>query len=202
MSALEEAIDAARGGRLVVMPTDTVHGIGTRADDPSATARIFDAKARSRDMVLPVFVGSLAEARALAVFDDRAELLAERFWPGKLTIVLARSDASLGWDLGGDGSTIGLRLPNHPLALAIVQGVGPMAVTSANRSGEATPVHGEEIADVFGEEVEVYLLEERPRFGEPSTVVDLSTAELRVLREGAIPAAEVLRALPSDGRSR
>ena len=202
MSAIDEAIGAVREGNLVVIPTDTVHGIGTRADDPGATARIFEVKGRSRDTELPVFVGTLAEASALAVFDDRAALLAARFWPGRLTIVLARSRHSRDWDLGGDGSTIGLRMPKHPLALAVVRGAGPMAVTSANRSGEQTPARGEEIAGIFGDTVAVYLLEGRPLAGEPSTVVDLSAGGPRILREGAISTEEVLRALPPDVRSR
>lgn len=202
MSAVDDAIDAARSGKLVVLPTDTVHGIGARADDPHATSRLFLAKGRSRATELPVFAGTLTEARALAVFDDRASLLAERFWPGRLTIVLPRSNASRDWDLGGEGSTIGLRIPNHQLALAVVRGVGPMAVTSANRSGEETPARGEDIVEIFGEAVEVYLLEERPLAGEPSTVVDLSTGDTRLLREGAISEEEVLRALPPSHLSR
>jgi tRNA threonylcarbamoyl adenosine modification protein (Sua5/YciO/YrdC/YwlC family) len=202
VSAIDEAIAAVRGGELVVIPTDTVHGIGTRADDPAATVRIFEAKGRPRHLELPVFVGTFAEARALAAFDDLASILVDRFWPGRLTLVLPRSEPSRDWDLGGDGSTIGLRMPAHPLALAIVRGAGPMAVTSANRSGQPTPASGEAVADIFGDAVSVYLLEERPLAGEPSTVVDLSTGEPRVLRAGAIAAEEVLRALPPDDRSR
>lgn len=202
MSALDDAIVAVRNGELVVIPTDTVHGLGTRADDPAATARIFEAKGRSREVELPVFIGTFAEARTFAKFDGPASLLAERFWPGRLTIVLPRSASSSRWDLGGDGSTVGLRMPGHPLALAVVRGAGPMAVTSANRSGEPTPARGVEIAETFGDAVSVYLLEERPLAGEPSTVVDLSTGELRFQRVGAISAEEVLRALPPDDRSR
>jgi len=132
---VSEAADAARAGRLIVLPTDTVYGIGTRPDDPAATERLFDAKARPSDLELPILAATAAEARTLARFDARADRLAGACWPGALTLVLPRTGVSTGWELGGDPATVGVRVPHHPLALAVLAATGPLAVTSANRSG-------------------------------------------------------------------
>jgi tRNA threonylcarbamoyl adenosine modification protein (Sua5/YciO/YrdC/YwlC family) len=190
-----EAAAAALGGALVVLPTDTVYGIGTRPDDPSATGRVFAAKGRPRDLELPVLVASLASAASVAVFDGRARALAERFWPGPLTIVLPRSAGSTAWDLGGDPATVGVRQPRHRLALAVLERAGPLAVTSANRSGSPPALTCDELEATFGDLVEVYLCEEAPLVGAPSTVVDLAHGAAEILREGAVPGNDVRAAL-------
>jgi L-threonylcarbamoyladenylate synthase len=195
---IEEAALAALGGELVVLPTDTVYGIGTRADDAAATDRLFRAKGRPRHLKLPVLVASVSEARRIAVLDDRARALAVRFWAGALTMVLPRSDASRGWDLGSQTATIAVRMPHHPLALAVLARTGPLAVTSANRTGEPTPTTCEGLHDVFGDLVAAYLCEEEPRAGLPSTVVDLSGPELVVLRPGSI-GEEAIRSALAQG---
>ena len=192
---IELAARAAREGRLVVLPTDTVYGIGTRPDEASATAGLFEAKGRPRELTLPVLVPSTSAAREIAVFDERAEALAFRFWAGPLTMVLPRTDASEGWDLGGDPVTIGVRMPHHPLALAVLSRTGPLAVTSANRSAEPTPSTCEEVARLFGAKVDVYLCESGPLEGAVSTVVDLAHGAPRLLREGSVAEADLLEAL-------
>lgn len=189
------AAAAALGGAPIVFPTDTVYGIGTRPDDPAATARLFEAKARRRDLELPVLVPTVRSARTIAAFDPRAEALALAFWAGALTIVLPRTDASRGWDLGGDPGTIGVRMPHHPLTLALLARTGPLAVTSANRSGEPTPSTCEELRSVFGETVAIYLCAEGPLGRVASSVVDLSGGEPRMLRAGAVSEDDVLEAL-------
>jgi protein-tyrosine-phosphatase len=126
-----DAAAAALAGRLIVIPTDTVYGIGTRADDPAATGALFDAKGRPRDLSIAVLVPSVPTAREIAVLDERAAALAARFWPGPLTMILPRTEASRRWDLGSDVRTIGVRVPHHPLALAVLAITGPLAVTSA-----------------------------------------------------------------------
>ena len=183
---LAEAAAAARRGQLVVMPTDTVYGIGTRPDDAAATGRIFEAKGRSRHLELPVLVASSEQARAIAVVDERAERLADRLWPGPLTIVLPRAADALGWDLGGDPTTVGVRVPDHPLTLALLAETGPLAVTSANRSGEPPAADCDTLHGVFGDAVAVYLCEERPLGRAASTVIDLAHGAARVLRAGAL----------------
>jgi tRNA threonylcarbamoyl adenosine modification protein (Sua5/YciO/YrdC/YwlC family) len=194
---VEVAALAALAGRLSVLPTDTVYGIGTRPDDASATARLFQAKGRPRELTLPVLVPTPAAAREIAEFDDRAEALALAFWAGPLTLVLPRAASSRGWDLGGDLETVGVRMPHHPLALAVLARTGPLAVTSANRSAEPTPITCEEVERVLGEAVDVYLCEAEPLARAASTVVDLAQGEPRLLREGAISVADVLATLPA-----
>jgi L-threonylcarbamoyladenylate synthase len=183
---VEDAARAARNGELVVFPTDTVYGIGTRPDDHAATARLFEAKARPRELELPVLVSSTGAAREVATFDPRAELLASAIWPGALTLVLPRRTSSRAWDLGGDPESIGVRVPRHPLALSLLGRTGPLAVTSANRSGEPGPTDCRGLERLFGALVAVYLCEEAPLVGRPSTVVDLTQGEPRVVRAGAV----------------
>jgi L-threonylcarbamoyladenylate synthase len=183
---LAEAVAAARRGQLIVFPTDTVYGIAVRPDDPAATDRLFTAKARPRDLTLPVLVASVTEARGIARFDDRADRLAAACWPGALTLVLPRTRASEGWDLGAGVGSIGVRVPSHPLALALLAATGPLAVTSANRSGGPPTTTCEELVAAFGDDVAVYLCEDEPVGGSASTVVSLLGPALEVLRAGAM----------------
>jgi tRNA threonylcarbamoyl adenosine modification protein (Sua5/YciO/YrdC/YwlC family) len=191
--ALDRAVEAALSGRLVVIPTDTVYGIGTRPDDATATARVFEAKGRPRELTLPVLVASVSDAERVAVFDARARALAGSHWPGALTIVLPRSDESGGWDLGDETDSIGVRVPDHALARAVLERTGPLAVTSANRSGEPTPGSCDELLEIFGDAVEVYVCQEEAPPGLASTVVDL-TGDARVLRSGAVALGPALDA--------
>lgn len=193
-----EAALAARRGELIVFPTDTVYGIGTRPDDPAAIARVFEAKRRPRDLELPVLVAGRAAARAVAAFDDRAEHLAGSLWPGPLTLVLPRGADAAPWDLGGDPATVGVRAPRHPLALALLAATGPLAVTSANISGHPPARSCERLHDLFGDRVAVYLCQEQPLEGAPSTVLDLAHGRPRVLREGALSVGALAELLPDD----
>lgn len=190
-----EAVRAALAGELIVIPTDTVYGIGTRPDDPAATARLFEAKARPRDLELPILVASAAAAHDVAVFDERAEALAAAHWPGPLTLVLPRADRSRAWELGGEADTVGVRVPHHPLALSVLARTGPLAVTSANRSGDPPVSDCEALGRLFGEAVSVTLCQDAPLVGRPSTVVDLAHGEAKILREGALEADAIRAAL-------
>ena len=204
LDAIETAARAALDGSLIVLPTDTVYGVGTRPDDPSATSRLFDAKGRPRELELPVLVPSTEDARRIAAFDERAEALAVRFWAGPLTIVLPRTEASRGWDLGGDAGTIGVRMPHHPLTLALLARTGPLAVSSANRSGEPTPATCDGVEATFADAVEVYLCAQERLAGTASTVVDLAHGRTSVVRAGAVSEraiAEALRELRPPGGS-
>jgi len=192
---VHQAADAALRGDAVVLPTDTVYGVGTRPDDAAATARLFVLKGRPEDLELPVLVPSVGAARTIAAFDERASTLAGRFWAGPLTLVLPRTETSRGWELGGDEETIGVRMPHHPLALAVLALTGPLAVTSANRSGKPTPSTCDGVLAVFGDRVAVYLCDASPLEGSASTVVDLAHAEPRFLRVGALATNDVLSAL-------
>ena len=197
ISPVAEAAAAVSRGELVVFPTDTVYGIGARPDDAEATLRLFQAKRRPRDLELPLLAATEEALRGIASFDARADRLAAAFWPGPLTIVLRRTALTAGWDLGGDPGTVGVRVPRHPLALAVLAATGPMAVTSANRSGEQPARSCEDLERTFGELVSVYLCEESPLAGPASTVVDLTSAPARVLRAGAVAYDDVARAMPA-----
>ena len=141
---VEAAARAAQTGALVVLPTDTVYGVGARPDDPAAIERLFKLKGRSEDVAVAVLVASLDAAVDIASHDDRAKRLARRVWPGAVTLVLPRTPRSANWALGGDSSTIGVRVPSHPIALDLLSRTGPLAVSSAKPreflASSATPL--------------------------------------------------------------
>jgi L-threonylcarbamoyladenylate synthase len=193
---VREAAAAARRGELIVMPTDTVYGLGTSPYRPHATERVFAAKRRPRDLELPVLVASMAEAERVSVLDERAAALARSCWPGGLTLVLPRGREALEWDLGGDRETVGIRIPSHPLALAVLRASGPLAMSSANISGRPPARTCEELRESFDVLVAMYLCEDEPLVGEASTVLDLAHGSARLVREGAVPADAIARSLP------
>jgi tRNA threonylcarbamoyl adenosine modification protein (Sua5/YciO/YrdC/YwlC family) len=190
---LAPAVSALRDGLVVVIPTDTVYGVAVDPFVPGATKRLFEAKRRPTDIRLPVLVDSVEQAVTVADVDDRARTLMRHFWPGGLTIVLP---IRLGVDLAvGDGSgapTVGVRCPDHDVARALCRTVGPLATTSANLHGEATPPTAAEIRDLFGDEVAVIVDGGRCE-GAASTVVDATGPMLALRREGCVSWHEVVR---------
>jgi L-threonylcarbamoyladenylate synthase len=201
-TTIHEAAAAIAGGALVVVPTETVYGIACRPDDAAATSSLFAAKRRPAGLNLPVLAATAREAFELGIPNASARALAEACWPGPLTMVLKRTGRSVGWELGEERGTIGLRVPDHPVALALLRATGPLAVTSANRSGHPPPATAQELVDVFADAVAVYLvLDEplRPRDRPASTVVDLTRDGLHVLRTGAVPPADVARIVAGTG---
>jgi L-threonylcarbamoyladenylate synthase len=191
--AVMEAVRALGQGRPVGLPTDTVYGLAADPFRPGATDRVFAAKRRPRDVSVPLLVSGVEQALsvATAVPDLALELMA-RYWPGALTIVIP-ARAGLGADLGDDDLTVGVRCPAHPVPLALCAAVGPLATTSANRHGEPPMTTAQEVAGAFGDEVPV-VLDGGVCTGSPSTVVDCTGPELKLLREGRIPWAELRRA--------
>ena len=190
-AGLATAANAVRAGGLVVLPTDTVYGIGADAFDPSAVAALLSAKGRGRDMPVPVLVGSWSTVDGLVrSVPKQARSLIEAFWPGGLSIVLPQAP-SLTWDLGNTRGTVNLRMPLHPVALDLLREVGPMAVSSANSSGNSPAITADDARQQLGEAVSVYL--DGGPCGEPvaSTIVDFTQAQPRVLREGAVGLAEL-----------
>ena len=192
---LEVGSQVVAKGDLVVLPTDTVYGVGCDPFNPAAVSRVFAAKARGRDVPLPVLVHSSRQALGLVEeLTDSAKALIAAFWPGPLTIVL-REARDLGWNLGQSEGTVALRMPKQQFALALIRRTGPLAVTSANLSGRPTPATVPEIMDQLDEGVGVYFDAGPATGGEASTIVDLTGPEPRVLRTGAIPPAEIDRVL-------
>jgi L-threonylcarbamoyladenylate synthase len=193
--ASEAARQAIKDGECIVLPTDTVYGIGVDAFSAAAVQRLLDAKARGRDMPPPVLIGEPALIRTLAAeVPQTAEALVDRHWPGALTVI-CRIQPSLRMDLGDTEGTIALRVPDHELARDILRRTGPMAVSSANISGLPAALTCDEAIEQLGNSVSVYL-DGGPlggAGGAPSTIVDFSRREDGdVLRRGAI-SVETLR---------
>ena len=194
---LDVAANAARRGDLVVLPTDTVYGLGCDAFNPRGVAALLTAKGRGRDMPVPVLVGSPETVEGLAYgLSKAARDLVEAFWPGALTVVV-RHQPSLAWDLGDANGTVALRMPLHPVAIELLRVVGPMAVSSANRSGSAPATSYAEAEAQLGESVAVYLDAGTSGAAVPSTIVDASGPVPRLLRLGAIDLA-TLRSVAPD----
>lgn len=185
-TGIASAISALKGGSLVVMPTDTVYGIGADAFDSEAVAALLAAKGRGRNMPVPVLVGSWHTIQGLVYsVPNSAKELIRAFWPGALSLVV-RQAPSLQWDLGDANGTVMLRMPLHPVAIELLREVGPMAVSSANISGRPAAVTAEQARDQLGDLVEVYLDGGQAEQQAASTIVDLTGAHPRVLREGPV----------------
>jgi L-threonylcarbamoyladenylate synthase len=198
--ASEAARQAIKDGECIVLPTDTVYGIGVDAFSPEAVQRLLDAKKRGRDMPPPVLIGEPALIRTLAAeVPQTAQALVDRHWPGALTVI-CRIQPSLRMDLGDTEGTIALRVPDHELARDILRRTGPMAVSSANISGQSAALTCDEAIEQLGDAVSVYL-DGGPLGGAgraPSTIVDFSRREDgEVLRRGAI-SVEMLRETASS----
>lgn len=187
------AAGALRAGQVVAIPTDTVYGLAVDPTRPGATRRLFALKARPESVALPVLVSGAEQALSLAVLSPLAEDLIDRWWPGGLTLVLARRPG-LGLELGGDEATIGVRCPAHPIPLALAATVGPLATTSANRHGEAPLCTAQALSGELGPTVAV-IVDAGPCEGSPSTVVDCTGVQPNCLREGRVGWAEVLASL-------
>lgn len=188
---LAEAAKAAKSGRLVVMPTDTLYGLGCDAFDNDAVASLLATKHRGPDMPVPVLVGSWETYKGLvATTTETMQLLVEAFWPGGLSIVVPQAP-SLPWNLGDTRGTVMLRMPAHPVAIELLREVGPMAVSSANISGHTPPTTALAAKQQLGQAVSVYLDGGEAEIGKPSTIVDLSQSHPYLLREGAISAERI-----------
>src|SRR5580700_9313296 len=183
---LAAAAAAVLRGEIVVLPTDTVYGVGADAFSPAAVQRMLTAKGRGRDMPSPVLVGTIRAAAALVEdLGPFGQQLIDEFWPGGLTIV-CRATRSLSWDLGDTKGTVAIRMPEDSIALDLLRETGPMAVSSANRTGLPAATTAVEARDQLGEAVSVYLDNGKVPGGVASTIVDLTGAQPRLLRRGAI----------------
>jgi tRNA threonylcarbamoyl adenosine modification protein (Sua5/YciO/YrdC/YwlC family) len=182
---LAAAVRAVGAGEVIGMPTDTVYGIGTDPLSEEAIGRLFAAKGRPEAKPIPILAADLAGAEAIGRFDDSAAAAARSHWPGPLTLVVPRVEGLPDWVGSAALGTVGIRVPDHPVALALLGATGPLAVTSANRSGEPAADDAESAVAALGEAVAVFL-PGRGAGGDPSTVVDLSGSEPRVLRRGAL----------------
>lgn len=195
--AIEAAAEAIRRGELVIFPTETVYGLACDALNESAVEKVFEAKGRAEKHPLPVQIASVAElSRVASRVPEIAIELAERFWPGPLTLVLPKSE-QISPKVTGGTDTIGIRIPDHPVALAILNRVRiPIVATSANITGQNPPVTAQEATASIGEKVAVVLDAGECRIRVPSTVLDVSVTPPRILRVGAISADEIKNIIP------
>jgi L-threonylcarbamoyladenylate synthase len=199
LEAREEAVAAAslavQRGELVVLPTDTVYGIGADAFDAEAVQSLLEAKGRGREMPPPVLISSATTLDALATgVTDYARRLVDRFWPGPLTII-CNQQPSLQWDLGDTRGTVAVRMPDHRLALDLLERTGPMAVSSANLTGHPAATDADMAAEMLAEQVAVIIDDGPSPGGSSSTIVDVRGATGKVLRTGAISLEELNDAL-------
>jgi L-threonylcarbamoyladenylate synthase len=191
---LPRALEVLKAGGLVAFPTDTVYGVGALAFDAKAIESIYAAKDRPIEKAIPILIGGLDDLAKVAIdIPEVARKLALRFWPGPLTILVPkRGDIP---ESVSATATIGVRVPDHEIARALLQAAGPMAVTSANISGAQSPVSAEQVFEQLGGRIPLIIEAGRTRGGVPSTLVDCTAPELRILREGPIALEELLAAL-------
>jgi L-threonylcarbamoyladenylate synthase len=189
--AISHAIEILQKGGLVAFPTDTVYGVGALAFNGQAIEGIYLAKDRPVEKAIPVLIADADDlAKVCALVPEIALKLGARFWPGPLTIVLPKHP-----DLPSEissGPTVGVRIPNHPVARSLLRLAGPMAVTSANLSGKANPCDAQEVQDQLGGRIALIIDGGRTPGGVPSTVVDCTRQELQVLRAGPISKEEIM----------
>lgn len=201
LPAMRAARHAIGRGELVVLPTDTVYGVAADAFDPKAVQRLLDAKGRGRQSPPPVLVAGATTLRALvAEVPEAVERLVEEFWPGGLTIILP-SQPSLSWDLGETHGTVAVRMPADRIALELLEDTGPLAVSSANLTGQSPAVTAPDAEGMLGDSVAVYLDGGPSLTGVSSTIVDATglvgdaAGRVRILRDGAVSREELARVL-------
>jgi L-threonylcarbamoyladenylate synthase len=190
---VERAVIILRQGGIVAYPTDTVYGLGASMSIPCAVQRVFQAKQRPQDMALPLLVANVSQIAELAgQVTPVARRLIDSFLPGALTIVLPASGTVPDIVTAG-GNTVALRIPDHPVPIALIEGIGtPLVGTSANVSGESSPLTAAEVRSQFDDEIDIIIDEGGHCAGRESTIVDLTGETPVILREGAI-STEALR---------
>lgn len=184
--SIDAAVHAVARGEVIVLPTDTVYGVGADAFQPQAVARVLAAKGRGRQMPPPVLIPFVKTVEGLARdLSAPARALMEAFWPGPLTMIV-HAQLSLTWDLGETNGTVALRVPDHPAALALLARTGPLAVTSANLTGAPAATTIEGAHSQLGDAVSVYLDAGESPLSLASTIVDATGAVMRIVRDGGV----------------
>jgi tRNA threonylcarbamoyl adenosine modification protein (Sua5/YciO/YrdC/YwlC family) len=195
-TGLREAASAVKRGELVVLPTDTVYGIGADAFDKDAVGDLLETKGRGRGMPSPVLVGSPNTLHGIVTdFSEQAWELVDAFWPGALTLV-TKHQPSLQWDLGDTRGTVAVRMPLHPVAIELLTETGPMAVSSANLTGMPSPQDCDAAQGMLGDSVAVYLDAGSTPAAVASSIVDVTGKVPMLLRAGAISAEELRKVVP------
>lgn len=199
-SGRAEAVAVLRAGGIVALPTDTVYGVAVALETRDGLPRLFAAKDRQLERAIVLLVADLEQAGSVGVLSVAARLLAERFWPGGLTLILAQMPgAVLPSVLTAGASTIGVRLPDHESPRSLARALGPLPVTSANLSGQPDARDASEVVAQLGSRIDLILDGGPASGGVPSTVVDCSGERPRTLRPGAIPPAALAAVLEEAG---
>jgi L-threonylcarbamoyladenylate synthase len=197
LADIEEAVSVLRAGGVIAMPTDTLYALAASARAAAAVRRVFQIKGREAGKPLPLFVADIEMAEQIALLDKTARRLAERFWPGALTIVLPKRPEFASLALAG-GETVALRVPAHAVAIAVLETLdGPITATSANRSGGPDPDTAAEVRRQLGNDVDLVIDAGACPAGVASTIVDCTRAEPEIQRQGAVDAATIAAALAS-----
>ncbi len=193
-TSIDTALNLLHDGEIIAFPTDTVYGLGANAFHSPGIIKLFEAKGRDANKAIAVLIGNIDQLALLTdEVNENAHKLIKKFWPGGLTIVVPkRKDIP---ELLSAGTSIGIRMPNHPIALELLQKFGPIATTSANLSGGNNPHNAKNVRDQLNNRVPLILDGGECPGGIPSTVVDCTTDEIRILRQGAITQEEIENAL-------
>jgi len=188
---IEHAAEIIKNSGLVIYPTDTVYGLGADAFDRQAVLRVFEAKQRRLDKPISIAVASMEQAREVVEWNNAANVIAKKFFPGPLTIILKKK-AKFPDELTAGEDKIGIRIPNHPVALELIKLVGnPITTTSANISGQPDPRTAEEAVKQIGKKVDFVLDAGKCKIGEPSTVIDLTAGKVEIIRKGSLSKATI-----------
>jgi L-threonylcarbamoyladenylate synthase len=186
-SHIDQAAERLRAGAIIAFPTDTLYGVGARAADPAAVARLYQVKRRPAGQPMVWLVTDRAQVERFAVVSAATTALMARYWPGPLTLVLPARIVT-------DGPSIAVRAPDHDVALALLTSLGePIASSSANPAGQPPPVDADQVITGLGDALDLVLDAGPCRIGQPSTILDLTGATPRILRQGAIPSSELIR---------
>ena len=193
-NAITSALQVLLSGGLVAFPTDTVYGVGAIAFDERAVESIYTAKARPVEKAIPVLIGDTGDlSRVAEEIPEAAARLIARYWPGPLTVLVPKKLVLPG--VISATSTVGVRVPDHEVARALLRTAGPMAVTSANLSGQPSPVTAQEVFEQLDGRIALILDGGKTPGGVPSTLVDCTGAEIQILREGPISKEELLNTI-------
>ena len=195
--AIPFSIDTLRSGNLVAFPTDTVYGLAADPFNISAIIKLFESKGREYNKAIAILVGSLEQVEMIADhFTDNAKKLTQKFWPGGMTVIVPKRKEIP--DLLSSNQTIGIRMPDHPVALQILKEFGPLATTSANLSGGANPLNAADVLQQLNNRIPLILDGGSCPGGVPSTVVDCTIEELHILRKGAISEEDLVKTLSDN----
>ena len=195
--AIPHAIDILKHGGLVAFPTDTVYGVAALASSEETIERLFIVKGRKRSQAVAILIAHSADLELIATdISPAAKILSEHYWPGPLTIILKRKPNLP--KIIAPSPTVGVRIPNHPFALKLLAATGPLAVTSANRSGEPSPVNAQEVLEQLGGRIHLLIDGGKTPGQIPSTVIDCTNPEIKMVREGPISLEELLETIHKE----